>query len=30
MRSCEAANQDPEVAEIEKAFDEIKDAVAEP
>jgi hypothetical protein len=29
-RACETANQEPDVAEIEKDFDEIRDEMAEP
>ena len=30
IRACEAANQDLDVAEIEKEFDEIRDEMPEP
>jgi hypothetical protein len=30
IRACEAANQDLDIAEIEKDFDGIRDAMAEP
>jgi hypothetical protein len=30
IRACEAANQDPEVAQIEREFDGIRDEMAEP
>jgi hypothetical protein len=30
IRACEIANQDPDVAEIEKEFDGIRDEMAEP
>jgi hypothetical protein len=30
VRACDAANQDLDVAEIEKAFDGIRDEMAEP
>lgn len=30
IRACEAANQDTEVAEIEKEFEGIREAVAQP
>ena len=30
IRACEIANRDPDVAEIEKEFDGIRDGMAEP
>jgi hypothetical protein len=30
IRACEIANQDPDVAEIEREFDGIRDEMAEP
>ena len=30
IRACEIANRDPDVRQIEKTFDELHDAIAEP
>jgi hypothetical protein len=30
IRACDVANQDPDVAEIEKEFDDLRDEMAEP